>query len=151
MLGQDGLATKTASPGNVDYPSLAALVLSLLRTSVVRTTSLHRFNHAVMTTLAEPEFLDECWRTTSIDFAPGLLEIIQSNTAPTISSFQDMTTEIQTSGAVYFQRGSPPMVYVGSATEKKYGVVNRMRGYDNGNQVPNLVAKALMDNYEITT
>ena len=98
--------------------------------------------------VAETIFLD-----SSLEFAPGLLECLQSNSPPTIAWFKSLPINVGKYWAVYClsleKPGHEPEIYIGSGTDKSDGVRGRFRNYDNGRLLPRFVEDALEEGYSI--
>lgn len=95
------------------------------------------------------------------EFAPGLMQIFQSRTAPTISDFKNLPLLLDKLWAVYLlvleKDGHRPRIYIGSGTDSGCGVRRRMLFYDRrsrtGRQssgMPYYVETSLQEGYAIT-
>jgi hypothetical protein len=87
-------------------------------------------------------------------FAPGLLDVLQSKTAPTISYFKSLPLHLVKLWAVYLlvlgKPGHRPKVYIGSGTESRSVVCTRIGQYNRGFSLPTYVRRALNDGYTIS-
>jgi hypothetical protein len=90
---------------------------------------------------------------SALIFAPGLLEVLQSTTSPTVAYFKTLPSNGRGIWGVYLlvleKKGSRSRIYIGSATSEAGGAQARFRQYDNGKTVPQYVQKALNDGYRI--
>ncbi|KAL8866510.1 MAG: hypothetical protein Q9198_008859 [Flavoplaca austrocitrina] len=92
----------------------------------------------------------------SIVFAPGLFEVLQSTTPPSLQFFKNLpdNTWWGSHWAVYAivleKLGFRPKRYAGSGTSAHQGVHHRFWQYDNGEVLPFHVEKALDDGWVIT-
>ncbi|OBT58126.1 hypothetical protein VE04_01653 [Pseudogymnoascus sp. 24MN13] len=110
--------------------------------------------------------MENTMHSSPYEFAPRLLQIIQSSTAPTISEFKNLPPPPddlkEKLWAVYLlvleKDGHCPRIYVGSGTCSEGGVRRRMSHYDyrsrspdmNVSGTPYFVNTSLKDGYAIT-
>ncbi|OBT71669.1 hypothetical protein VF21_10587 [Pseudogymnoascus sp. 05NY08] len=93
----------------------------------------------------------------SLAFAPGLLDVLQaaSPPLPTMNFFKTVTTDTSdlrwwgVYALVLKKAGCRPMLYIGSGTSTFGGVRARLKQYDDGFLLPQYVAKALDDGFDI--
>jgi hypothetical protein len=99
-----------------------------------------------------------------LEFAPGLLDVLQSSTAPTISYFKTLPLHLDKLWAVYLlvleKDGCCPRIYIGSGARANGGFSIRMATYDNASRegqfgqyvsgTPLYVDKALREGYTIS-
>jgi hypothetical protein len=91
----------------------------------------------------------------SLVFAPGLFEIFNSATPPTVAYFKSLPTDTKTTKrwAVYLilleKLGCQPQIYIGIGTSASQGVSQRLSSYSNSTLLPQYVRKALDDGYII--
>lgn len=89
-----------------------------------------------------------------MDFAPRLLDILQSSPLPALSFFKSLPTECSKIWAVYLlvleKANCTPRLYTGSGTHAERGAHERLRQYDTGTKLPKHVKAALAEGYEIT-
>jgi hypothetical protein len=87
-------------------------------------------------------------------FAPGLLDVVQAKTSPTISYFKSLPLHLVKLWAVYLlvleKPGHRPKVYIGCCTESRSGVCTRISQYNRGYNIPWYVQRALDDGYTIS-
>lgn len=98
------------------------------------------------------------------EFAPGLMQVFQSSTAPTISDFKNLPLPLDNPKeklwAVYLlvleKDGHCPRIYIGSGTDSECGVRRRMTSYDTRSRtgrwssvVPYYVETSLQEGYAI--
>lgn len=97
--------------------------------------------------------LESFFSSVSLVFAPGLLEVLQASTPPTIAYFKGLPTECKSIWAIYLlvleKQGYRPKIYIGSGTAAKHGVSSRLGQYTRGQVLPIRVEKALNDGYAI--
>jgi hypothetical protein len=100
------------------------------------------------------EVLKQILLSSEMSFAPGLLDVLQSKTPPTISFFKSLPLYLDKIWAVYLlvlQKPSHrPKIYIGCGTEKRTGVATRMGQYKRGENLPRYVQLALDDKYTIS-
>ena len=104
--------------------------------------------------LSSEDFLEELLSATSLVFAPGLLDILQSSAPPTIAFFKSLPTDCENVWGVYLlvleKRDSRSKIYIGSGTSVAGGVSSRLIQYDKKQLLPKYVAPALDEGYTIT-
>lgn len=96
-------------------------------------------------------------------FAPGLLQTLQSPSPPTISYFKTLSLHLEKLWVVYLlvleheDQARRPRIYIGSATEAIYGIRKRMSQYEKRIQtgaansaIPHYVETSLQEGYNIT-
>lgn len=94
--------------------------------------------------------------STGITFAPGLLDVVQSATPPSINFFKSLPTTLLGVWAVYLlvleKDGCMPAIYIGSGTALGRSVLGRLQTYNNedANSIPRYVRQALQDGFKIT-
>lgn len=94
--------------------------------------------------------------TASIVFCPGLFEVLQAATPPSIRFFKSLPAppELVNKCGVYVtvmeKPGCRPKVYVGSATSAQQGMRQSLQQYDLGLMLPQYVEDALDEGYTIT-
>jgi hypothetical protein len=97
--------------------------------------------------------LEELASMISLQFAPGLFEVLQGPAPPTILYFQTLLTLPIDVWAVYLlvltKSGHRPRIYIGSGTSSAVGVHSRFHQYDERTQLPYYVQKSLDKGYEI--
>ena len=121
-------------------------------------TPKYSLNVLFMTIFPDLNTVTDLLATLSLSFAPGLLEVLQSATPPTIAYFKTLPDPyLADTWAVYVlvleKNGRRPKVYIGSGTDRnRSGVRARMRRYDklDFNAMPEYVKRALDDGFEIT-
>lgn len=95
----------------------------------------------------------------SINFVPGLLDVLQSSTPPTVAFFFKSLPTLDSLGPgiwwvvyqlVLEKPGHRPIIYTGSGTDAKDGAVVRLRCYDRRTHLPIYVDAALKNGYTIT-
>jgi hypothetical protein len=87
-------------------------------------------------------------------FAPGLLDVVLSESPPDVQYFKTLPAETYKQWAVYLlvleKFGQRPGVYIGSGTQKLSGVLVRLNQYDTINKLPFRVDEALRNGFTIT-
>lgn len=95
--------------------------------------------------------IEELASKASLVFAPGLLEVFQSVTPPTIQFFKSLPTEHVHSSIVRWgiyvivleKSGCRPRIIIGSGTNSSRGVKARLNQYDDGAYLPVYVKTSL--------
>lgn len=92
---------------------------------------------------------------STVTFAPGLIESLDSATPPTITFFKSLPTTPNGLWGVYLivleKPGCRPQIYIGCGTDSVRGLYNRFGHYTpEGSRLPKLVLKAMTDGYRIT-
>jgi hypothetical protein len=104
--------------------------------------------------LATEEILIDLLNDSRVVFAPTLLDIMQSQTPPTLSDFKALPTKTTGRWGVYLltleKLGHRPKTYTGSGTGLKDGIGGRWACYDRQTELPHRVKAALEDGYIIT-
>jgi hypothetical protein len=100
------------------------------------------------------EVLAQLVMASHFSFAPGILDVLQSKTPPTISYFKSLPRHFSKIWAVYLltleKPNHRPKIYIGCCTEKRSGVLTRMGQYKRGENLPRFVERAIKDKYTIT-
>lgn len=96
--------------------------------------------------------LEEVASTASLVFCPGLFEVLQAATPPTIQFFKSLPTDTSAKRwgiyVIVLERSyCRPIFYVGSGTSSGEGVRSRLKQYDDGFLLPEYVEKALDEGY----
>jgi len=118
-------------------------------------------NYAFDLVFSAERAMEELMQLFPFEFAPGLLQVFRSSTAPTISYFKTLPMHLSKLWAVYLlvleKAGHRPRIYVGSGTCSEGGVKRRMTAYDRRSQpggsescIPYYVEAALQEGYTIT-
>lgn len=106
-----------------------------------------------------PTALATVFNAAPLEFCPGLLSSMQASTPPSISFFRQLPDKGRRRWGIYAivlkKTGSIPKVYIGSSTNSSGGIEKRFYSYGknltgNNAAVPQMVRKAVADNYEIT-
>lgn len=107
--------------------------------------------------LTSQEVLKSVAAAAYLQLAPGLMDVVQASSPPSIAFFKNLAAKSMQSvkfWAVYFiimeRIGSRPRLYVGSATKANLGVKERFRSYDNREMLPKYVEESLDDGFTIT-
>jgi len=93
--------------------------------------------------------------TADVTFAPGLLEILTSDTPPGVDMFKSLPTDTTSRWAVYAlvleKAGHRSRIYVGVCTNATIGVNARFKHYDDLKLLPRYVRTSLEEGFEIVT
>jgi hypothetical protein len=136
-----------------DAATLPQLLLLLMWTCF--STCSDNAKHPIfLKVISGQDILEELLSSVSLTCAPGLFEILQSSTPPTISFFKALPSEFTKRWGIYLltleKSGCRPKIYIGSGTRRQ-GVRERLNQYAHrGKYTPRYVAKALDDGYVIT-
>jgi DNA-directed RNA polymerase subunit RPC12/RpoP len=88
-------------------------------------------------------------------FAPGLLDVLLSETPPTVAYFMSLPKDIEKRWAVYLlvltKLNCRPRIYIGSGTAKKRGVALRFYQYDQKIALPCSIERTLNEGYTIAS
>lgn len=91
--------------------------------------------------------------TASLEFAPGLFEVLQAATPPTIKLFKSLPTDVLSRWGVYVLVLEKPLcrprLYISSGTNSFGGVRTRLKQYDDGFLIPQYVQASLDEGYTI--
>ena len=106
------------------------------------------------------EVFDATASAASLIFCRGLWDVLQAATPPALRFFKDLpspdisSAELRDKWGVYVivmeKPGYRPKVYIGSGTSAEQGCRQRLQQYENGTNLPQYIAEALEDGYEIT-
>lgn len=91
----------------------------------------------------------------SLTYCPGLFEVIQCATPPSLDWFEALPTALVGTWGIYClvlkKQGCIPLLYLGSGTAQKGGVWHRFREYDRHKNLPKYVEIALNEGYSIVS
>jgi hypothetical protein len=139
----------------VDASTILGLVLTLMWTCFMTTPQHHK--HPIFAkVLLSQDPLEELLSDASIMFAPGLYQVLQSATPPSVAFFKSLATKVKKRWGIYVlvleKAGHRSKVYIGSGTNARLGVSDRFAQYDslNATTMPRCVQRALNDDYLIT-
>lgn len=126
---------------------------------------LHRTNPALKSAgwqivFPNEEEIQKAAGLCELEFAPGLFDVFQSPTPPTLSFFQSLPLPALRLWAVYvvilFKLGQWPRIYIGSATDSLGSILRRMGEYDRrvrtgkaSTTIPHHVERSLQEGYTI--
>ncbi|KAK3715579.1 Aconitate hydratase mitochondrial [Vermiconidia calcicola] len=103
--------------------------------------------------LPSKNVLEQILSAASLSFAPGLFEVLQAATPPTVAYFKSLPTDGKKRWALYIlvleKPGCRFRIYLGSGTNALVGVPGRFYEYNSG-RYPQHVQKALNEGYVIT-
>jgi hypothetical protein len=105
--------------------------------------------------------MEQIMQLCPFEFAPGLLQIMRSPTAPTISCFKTLPLHVDKLWGVYLlvleKVGRRPRIYIGSGTSSDSGIRSRMTTYARrsgtrhpDSTIPYYVETSLQEGYSIT-
>lgn len=104
--------------------------------------------------ISSQDVLEQLLTTISLTYAPGLLNILEASTPPTIAWFKSLPTDDYKRWAVYVlvleKAFSRPKIYIGCGTKAICGVSQRFSQYDRRVALPQYVEAALKNGYDIT-
>lgn len=107
--------------------------------------------HAIV--LPTQDVVEELMSDSLLAFPPGLLDVLQAATPPSVAYFKSLPADVTKRFAVYLlvleKQGCRPIIYVGSGTKSLRGVVTRFRDYETKVHLPHYVKYALDDGYTI--
>lgn len=137
-------------------PSLAAAILEymvwLLWTCISETRPKLK-NPVFDMVLTSSATIAQLMASSLIVFAPGLLDVLHSETPPAVAYFINLPTDVVKLWAVYVlvltKPNCRPRIYVGSGTAKKRGVELRFSQYDTKRALPRSIERALDEGYTI--
>lgn len=128
------------------------LVLELLWNCL--TTAPAKQKHPMFSrVLSSSIVVDQLLSSASLNFAPGLYEVLQSLTAPDVPFFEGLPIESYERRAIYLlvleKHGSRSKIYIGSGTQATKGGLQTSNQYDRNDDVSVNIEKALKDGYSI--
>jgi len=130
-----------------------AVFIVWLSWTCLSTTPTGLKNGGFATILPTLQALEQVLLDSSLTFAPGLLEVLQSKTPPSIAYFERLPVQTATLWGVYIivleKPGHRPKLYTGCGTGRQ-GVRHRLASYPKGQMLPKYVQYALDDGYTIT-
>lgn len=137
---------------NFKATTLLQLILALLWL-ILSTTPTTSVSAIFPKILPSAEVVTDVFNSAAPVFAPGVYEVLQAATPPTVAFFASLPTDFKDKWAIYAltleKPGFRPKIYIGSGTRIKVRVLKRLLSYDRGECLPHLVAKALEDDYVI--
>ena len=105
-------------------------------------------------TLPTQRFVVQILLSSDFAFAPGLLEVLQPKTPPTITFFKSLPYHTVKSWAIYVfvleKKDFRPQIYIGSGTESMRGASARFHQYNGGHRFSKFVKRSLRNEYKIT-
>jgi len=114
-------------------------------------------NPSFLIAIPDEDSLEALLSESSLKFAPGLIDVVDSALPPTIIWFKDLPSLTKISSlrwAVYLlvleKDGCRFKIYIGSGTNSVTGVKARLYCYDSETLLPQYVEEALEDGYKIT-
>jgi hypothetical protein len=116
-------------------------------TPSLETNAVHDF------VMQDKETLESIASEANITFAPGLLDVLQSDEPPAIRFFENLPTPSHAKWGIYClvmkKPGHRDRLYVGVATDSARGYVTRFWQYAAGYSVPRYVQESLDDGFVI--
>jgi hypothetical protein len=119
-------------------------------------------NHLFAQLFFDIDVVKEVASMASLCFCPGLLQVLEAMSPPTLSWFKSLPSKHLGRWGVYVlvfeKKGCRPYVYVGSGTDARYGVTSRWTLYDkhnlylrdNTDGLPSQVIWAFKQGYKIS-
>lgn len=105
--------------------------------------------------LTSSAVITQLMSSSLVAFAPGLLDVLLSETPPTVAYFMNLPTDIEKRWAVYLlvltKPNCRPRIYVGSGTAAKRGVKLRWSQYDRKQALPRSIQSAFNEGYIIAS
>lgn len=103
--------------------------------------------------LSSQAILSEIISAAGLTFCPGLLEVIQCITAPSLGWFEALPTAPKKVWGIYVlilkKQHFVPLLYIGSGTAATRAVKARFGEYDRRYNLPQYLEKALNEGYDI--
>ena len=99
--------------------------------------------------------IEELISTAGVIFAPGLLDVLQSDEPPNVEYFKSLPTlqKGEHLWGVYVivleKDKCETLVYIGSGTKPDWGIMCRLRDYKNDTNLPKYVAEARRSGYKV--
>lgn len=139
----------------MDSSAQTILDLVLLLVWQALTITPDRIKHPIFdVVLFAREELERYLRSMPWEFAPGLLDVLQAATSPTLDFFKTLPGAVTKTWAMYLlvmeKRGCRFRVYVGSGTNAVGGVKSRFNDYVTRNMLPRYVESSLDEGFTIT-
>lgn len=139
------------------FEATTILQLVLLLTWTCLSTCPNQQKHPLFSkVLSTKAILDQLLSSVSVAFAPGLFDVLQSSTPPTVAFFKTLPTHCHELWAVYLivleAQGRRPKIYIGSGTDARKGVSGRLPIYHDSSTskiLPSHVRNVLRDGYSI--
>lgn len=136
------------------FDATTILQLVLLLTWTCLNMASERRKHPIFSkVLSSQVIVEQLLASASLAFAPGLFEVVQASTPPTIAWFKSLPSDDNKRWAIYLlileKPFCRPKIYIGSGTDSKFGVHNRFIQYNRGTNLPSFVSRALKDGYGI--
>jgi hypothetical protein len=111
----------------------------------------HPIYAIVLSTL---DAVDKLAASAFLEFAPRLLDVLQSDSPPSINFFKGLSSNGKGLWAVYAlvleKKASRPRLYIGSGTCYTGGVHRRFNNYVNKEELPKYVKRSLDEGYKIS-
>ncbi|KAK5690408.1 Aconitate hydratase mitochondrial [Elasticomyces elasticus] len=157
-IERDGQMKTLEDFGGMVLANACGLVALLTFTTLCMTMK-KRLTSVFWKVLSSQVVIEALFTSASLVFAPGLLDVLQSATPPTIAWFKTLPLVGKKRWGVYLlvleKWGAyRPKIYVGSGTEARQGIRSRLSEYGLGDEPSGGVAmdvrKALDDGYKIT-
>jgi hypothetical protein len=139
----------------LDYSYLHKFLVSLCWLCLTSTTINNPAFNLVLPSVEVEQVLEQALEQASISFAPGLLEALQSEPAPTIEWFKSLPVpSYKHLWGIYLLNwekvGHRPKIYLGSGTESTKGVKVLLTRYDEGFRWSNGCKQAIEEGYTRT-
>ena len=133
--------------------SLISVLLALIWACISQTPDKLK-NPVFAIILSTEKIVEHLLSNSSLTFATGLSDVVQSAVPPTIAWFKSLPTATKKLWAVYLivleKRGCRPKIYIGSSCQKARGILARFGQYDANVALPRYVELAVKNGYAIT-
>jgi hypothetical protein len=107
--------------------------------------------HAMI--LTTQDVVEKIMSDSLLEFAPGLLDVVQAATPPSLVYFKSLPTEDKKRWGVYVivfeKKNCRPKIYIGSGTNAVGGVAKRLQNYTYENNLSRFVMKAMDSGYRV--
>jgi hypothetical protein len=137
----------TESSGNID---LETFVLSLAWTCL-HDTPTNQKNVLYDEFISSASILNDLASACSLEFAPGLNEVLRDDAPPTIQYFTTLPGDAFKGWGVYLlvfvKPSHPSRIYIGSATDSEQGICKRWACYNYECTLPKYVKETLDEGY----
>jgi hypothetical protein len=142
--------------GNMAFeaPNILVLVLFLVW-KVLNDTPDNRKHGYFKRYIPSLKDLDQIISTVSLEFAPGLWNVLRASTPPTVQYFKTLPTTVVKRWGIYLlvleKVGCRPRIYIGSGTEGKIGLPARFTVYGNrmAGGLPHYAKKSFNESFGI--
>lgn len=103
------------------------------------------------------ETFEQLLQGSCMEFAPGLAEVLQSSTPPSLDVLESLPSPVVDTNKIWGvyllvleKHNSRPAIYIGPATNVARGLRARWQNYDKQNALLSYIEKGIADGYQIT-